>query len=977
MKRHIELCVDLKDHRTAKDGLHQYRNLCQSVDPGSLEVVITYLMDLSEARATDARNKADRVALAAAAKISDLDQEETPESIMLSSMTEDGAKDRTDREVVVPWLKFLWETYRGILDLLNKNARFEKVYHKTCEKAFKFCLDYDRNFEFHRLCEMLRNHLSILQKIAGVPGKQNRIIFEWTPESVELHLQTRFSQLEVATSLELWNEGFRTVEDIFQIMQLGKKNPKPRLMAIYYEKLTRIFWVSGNYLFHAYAWYKFYTLTCECRKDLKGEEKNMLASCVLLAALIIPSSSDSNSIEDSTDDIATEKNKQLATLLDFQASPTRKALLSDIVDKGILNDIHPCLLGLYDHIETKFQPLKLVSNIASSIESIKSIPQLAVYAIPLQKVIIVRVVQQLSKVYSVVKMDFIGKLLSALTDISYNNVEKIMIDSVSKKQLQLRIDHTNGCVRFGTLISHVSLIDNQISSLGNSLNKVSIAINKSAETSASKDEAANKRRAFLRNIAASAEADHNSIIKRQKLIQSRKEEIEADHDAIAAAAAASATAAAIEQAKAERDRLDREEEERDKERKRKILEAADIAKLVANLKEYNIIKTEAELALLTVVARNALLSDSKDDHLKQKQDEIRKATEQAKRLDYITRALRIESADVISKKYSSIRDQDLIIYHQRNAEFQVIEEQQHTQRLVEKARFGKFQQLKLKFETTLLEKQRSQYEEHLISLKSKSIQQWRLSRVERARMLYQEDLEREREKELIEEARILKEERDQHEREQHEILRKKREEDEFNEKKREEEEELLRKERETKREADRVLTAELQAKETAEKDQWSRVRQDQPVTQVTEVSNVPWKSKSSTQQSYSSSSSRGYDKGRGFDRGPDKGFDRGPDRGFDRGTDGDKWDKRPHGSSNSGGGGSDWKKKSFSESESPSKGPAPDNWRSKPMDNRRRDGMNDSFGGSRSGGRPDAQKSRDFGAKSTSSDEAWKRSSNK
>ena len=31
MKRHVELCVDLKDHHTAKDGLHQYRNLCQSV----------------------------------------------------------------------------------------------------------------------------------------------------------------------------------------------------------------------------------------------------------------------------------------------------------------------------------------------------------------------------------------------------------------------------------------------------------------------------------------------------------------------------------------------------------------------------------------------------------------------------------------------------------------------------------------------------------------------------------------------------------------------------------------------------------------------------------------------------------------------------------------------------------------------------------------------------------------------------------
>lgn len=31
MKRLVELCVDLKDHRTAKDGLHQYRNTVVNV----------------------------------------------------------------------------------------------------------------------------------------------------------------------------------------------------------------------------------------------------------------------------------------------------------------------------------------------------------------------------------------------------------------------------------------------------------------------------------------------------------------------------------------------------------------------------------------------------------------------------------------------------------------------------------------------------------------------------------------------------------------------------------------------------------------------------------------------------------------------------------------------------------------------------------------------------------------------------------
>lgn len=31
MRRHVELSVDLKDHATAKDGMHQYRNLCMGV----------------------------------------------------------------------------------------------------------------------------------------------------------------------------------------------------------------------------------------------------------------------------------------------------------------------------------------------------------------------------------------------------------------------------------------------------------------------------------------------------------------------------------------------------------------------------------------------------------------------------------------------------------------------------------------------------------------------------------------------------------------------------------------------------------------------------------------------------------------------------------------------------------------------------------------------------------------------------------
>jgi translation initiation factor 3 subunit A len=54
----------------------------------------------------------------------------------------------------------------------------------------------------------------------------------WSSESIELHLQTRFSQLETASMLHLYTEGFRTVEDIYNILQISharrKQNPDLR-----------------------------------------------------------------------------------------------------------------------------------------------------------------------------------------------------------------------------------------------------------------------------------------------------------------------------------------------------------------------------------------------------------------------------------------------------------------------------------------------------------------------------------------------------------------------------------------------------------------------------------------------------------------------------------------------------------------------------------------------------------------------------
>jgi translation initiation factor 3 subunit A len=143
--RFVELCVDMRKGRTAKEGLMQYKNIAQNTSVGSIEVVINRFIQLADAKVQEAQEQADKVT--GPVDIDDLEASETPESILLGAVSGDQSKDRTDRALVTPWLKFLWETYRTSLETLKNNARLEAIYQVSFYSWLPACT-FGKNFHY-------------------------------------------------------------------------------------------------------------------------------------------------------------------------------------------------------------------------------------------------------------------------------------------------------------------------------------------------------------------------------------------------------------------------------------------------------------------------------------------------------------------------------------------------------------------------------------------------------------------------------------------------------------------------------------------------------------------------------------------------------------------------------------------------------------------------------------------------------------
>lgn len=142
---------------------------------------------------------------------------------------------------------------------------------------------------------------------------------------------------------------------------------------------------------------------------------------------------------------------------------------------------------------------------------------LSMYGPALEKLSILRMLQQTSQVYTSMKMSHLQKMIPFL---SFDEVEKLVVDAVKFNYLQIKIDYQNQCVHFGSQILESEKIRNHLTVLAKRLNRAVALVHEDAGVRVEKPKASTQ------DILAGIEKEHRRVLARKVLIERRKEEQE-------------------------------------------------------------------------------------------------------------------------------------------------------------------------------------------------------------------------------------------------------------------------------------------------------------------------------------------------------------------------------------------------------------------------------------------------------------------
>ncbi|UKK00168.2 eukaryotic translation initiation factor 3 subunit 10 [Theileria orientalis] len=512
MLEYVALCIDQDKLRMARDGLHQYRLISQHANVASLGKVIVELLDRAENRLKKIKETVPESEALKGGIVEDgIEYDESPEALMASTLQVE-MRDPATKSLHDVY-RFLWEIYKMILDIMRATPKLEKVYHETARKAITFCRENGRLVEFKRLCDVLRGHYAFLLKVQNKPEMECML-------KPELHIETRINQLITACDMGMWKEAFNTVEDLYtlgirdyitktfqgSVSVLGQQKEKLlKWLAIFYEKLALIFWVSDLHLFHALAVLRYVMHIRMYKKKVSEEEICYLCSKSVLAVLAVPNyqkhSPKATEFSTSLTTSTYEMQKRMSALLGYNTIPTKESLHSSLALKNVLPLADPNVQKLYDLVENsnsmkmcvQMVPLlnKFEDNTSEYAEKLKSASglngvgvttlasirragdeSLYCYYPKIKSVVFHKMLVRLSKVYASMTIEFFTKSICPPGFYEWDYAEKEIADLVYRGLVHIRFDYTNRVFHFNRSEVNsdtIASIRHQLTDLGKNL----------------------------------------------------------------------------------------------------------------------------------------------------------------------------------------------------------------------------------------------------------------------------------------------------------------------------------------------------------------------------------------------------------------------------------------------------------------------------------------------------------------------------
>eukprot|EP00427_Karlodinium_veneficum_P025303 CAMPEP_0169102040 /NCGR_PEP_ID=MMETSP1015-20121227/21956_1 /TAXON_ID=342587 /ORGANISM="Karlodinium micrum, Strain CCMP2283" /LENGTH=1112 /DNA_ID=CAMNT_0009163117 /DNA_START=28 /DNA_END=3366 /DNA_ORIENTATION=+ len=798
MLRHLELCVELKKMHIARDGLHQYRTACQAANIASFEKVVQQFRMAAEGKVEEAKRsgEADKV------EIDDLEEQESPEKIMLRAIQE-GTRQQNEERDVVAHFQFLWATYKAIMDVLKSHSRLEEVYHETVRKAFEFCRANDRPRDFKNLCGIVqKNYQDLFKQKSNAQNPVNPN----SHETIEHTITTRFSQLRTAAELGLWREAYNTASEVYELMNKVQK-VKIRHRSEYYDYLAKIFWKSEDYLFHAFACLKNVLFLKTAKKDLAPTELQALASKAVMAMLCVPFQKRHDSVQATlalTVEDSYQKAKKHATLCSAQAVPTREAIIQQLTEKSLTLHAAAPVKKLFELIESDFTPLSLCQDAKPFLEEISGMDHLSEYVIPVKRIIFLRLVKQLSEVYANMTIENFERAASI---VPFSTGEKWMANAARQQGINIQINYREKAIVFGaTRKVDMKSMRQPLIEIGHKLQQ---AMQRVAPEDQQKKERFEKA-GLVKTIQERMNRERSENRKRKEVIEQRKEESEKRKEKQMREEMEQQRKEAAKEEEKERKRLEEERKQREIERQNKKKEDEKLEKIrakinqmqstgAAHLKIGNKKVTqfnEDDLKKVDVVEIDAAFHQTEN---RQRQEKIRARKLEGKRVDHLARAFREQELDRLTDWQDEVADVDNQFLDEAQDRDAKAQKEKHELNIQEKNALLAFQEQKDAWVSEQLESRYEDHRKHVDAQKEKNEANAIEGKIKRAKERKAEAVKRERQEE--ERKRREKEEeekRKKEERRREEERRRQQQEEEEEAERQKEEEERKRKQKEEK-----------------------------------------------------------------------------------------------------------------------------------------------------------------------------------